>query len=417
MSVAMPATRQWVMYHSQYIGYLTYQDSGWLSIPDMPYTFVLTNKPVGVSGLVHLSVNVPSAFYINQDHPDYFRGILLSHNIVSFVNNDGKVTSSIKYTIHQNDNFTRYDQESLSGIKSFLNSESCNHFSFANISGYGQASMVITFTFPELNLDDVVNTLYGNNLTTPISLLNKDYLVAGRVHLGNGGTVLARSSDVTVKASDGTYGITGSISMGVDGNGRYVDSWGATAGHGYYNSDALLSCIVGPVGLSLQQMRSRIDLSKNVIMISQQKDGSLLYVANFTPSFFNTNPSASELSRTINGYKQLNADSNPDKAYNNSLHAMNDIFHNRLTQLAIWQPISIADPTVSDKAIDAIMAAIRDSLAKGDSVSLVGFGKFEVRDRAARKGRNPQTGAEIEIPATKVAAFKAGKLLKEAVQK
>ena len=63
------------------------------------------------------------------------------------------------------------------------------------------------------------------------------------------------------------------------------------------------------------------------------------------------------------------------------------------------------------------MAAIRDSLAKGDSVSLVGFGKFEVRDRAARKGRNPQTGAEIEIPATKVAAFKAGKLLKEAVQK
>ena len=351
MSVAMSATRQRVMYHSQYIGYVTYQDSGWLSIPDTPYTFVLTNKPVGVSGLVHLSVNVPSAFSINQGDPDHFRGILLSHNVFSFVNNDGKVTSSIKYTIQQNDNFTRYDQESLSGIKSFLNSESCNHFSFADISGYGQASMIITFTFPELNLDDVANTLYGNNLTTPISLLNKDYLVAGRVHLGNGGTVLTRSSNVTVKADNGTYGITGLMSMGVDSNGRYVDSWDATAGHGYYNPDALLSSVVGPVGLSLQQMRSRIDLSKNIIMISQQKDGSLLYVANFTPSFFSTNPNASELSRTINGYKQLNADSNPDKAYNNSLHAMNDIFHNRLTQLDIWQPISIADPTVSDTLI------------------------------------------------------------------
>lgn len=71
----------------------------------------------------------------------------------------------------------------------------------------------------------------------------------------------------------------------------------------------------------------------------------------------------------------------------------------------------------SDVAVDAIMNSIKDSLVKGESVALTGFGKFEVRDRAARKGRNPQTGEEIDIPATKVPAFKAGKLLREAVNK
>lgn len=67
-------------------------------------------------------------------------------------------------------------------------------------------------------------------------------------------------------------------------------------------------------------------------------------------------------------------------------------------------------------AVDAVFASIQDTLAKGDKVQLIGFGNFEVRDRAARKGRNPQTGAEIEIPASKVPAFKPGKALKEAVK-
>ncbi len=71
----------------------------------------------------------------------------------------------------------------------------------------------------------------------------------------------------------------------------------------------------------------------------------------------------------------------------------------------------------SDKVIDAIVKAITGSLAKGDKVTLVGFGSFEVRKRAARKGRNPQTGKEISIPARKVPAFKAGKALKDAVSK
>ncbi|MDQ0416709.1 MULTISPECIES: HU family DNA-binding protein [Thermoactinomycetaceae] len=66
-------------------------------------------------------------------------------------------------------------------------------------------------------------------------------------------------------------------------------------------------------------------------------------------------------------------------------------------------------------AVDATLNAITEALATGEKVQLIGFGNFEVRDRAARKGRNPQTGEEIEIPATKVPAFKPGKQLKDEV--
>ncbi|ANU19558.1 DNA-binding protein [Planococcus plakortidis] len=68
------------------------------------------------------------------------------------------------------------------------------------------------------------------------------------------------------------------------------------------------------------------------------------------------------------------------------------------------------------KAVDAAFEAIQDALTKGEKVQLIGFGNFEVRERAARKGRNPQTGAEIEIAASKVPAFKPGKALKDAVK-
>jgi len=67
----------------------------------------------------------------------------------------------------------------------------------------------------------------------------------------------------------------------------------------------------------------------------------------------------------------------------------------------------------AEKALNAVLSAIEDALKKGDKVQLVGFGTFEVKERAARKGRNPQTGQEIEIPASKVPVFKPGKLLKE----
>ena len=67
------------------------------------------------------------------------------------------------------------------------------------------------------------------------------------------------------------------------------------------------------------------------------------------------------------------------------------------------------------KALDGIIKVIRKALKGGDDVSLVGFGTFTVRKRAARTGRNPQTGATIKIKASKVPAFKAGKALKDAL--
>ncbi|MGB9804778.1 MULTISPECIES: HU family DNA-binding protein [Desulfofundulus] len=69
----------------------------------------------------------------------------------------------------------------------------------------------------------------------------------------------------------------------------------------------------------------------------------------------------------------------------------------------------------AEKAVSAVLAAIEEALARGDKVQLVGFGTFEIRERAARKGRNPQTGEEIEIAAARVPVFKAGKALRDAV--
>ncbi|ARI77246.1 MULTISPECIES: HU family DNA-binding protein [Halobacillus] len=68
------------------------------------------------------------------------------------------------------------------------------------------------------------------------------------------------------------------------------------------------------------------------------------------------------------------------------------------------------------QAVDSVFESIMDSLKDGEKVQLIGFGNFEVRERAARKGRNPQTGEEIEISASKVPAFKPGKALKDAVK-
>ncbi|MCJ8336862.1 MAG: HU family DNA-binding protein [Pseudomonadales bacterium] len=67
------------------------------------------------------------------------------------------------------------------------------------------------------------------------------------------------------------------------------------------------------------------------------------------------------------------------------------------------------------RALDATMAAITDTLTKGESVALVGFGTFSVKERAARTGRNPQTGAPIQIKAATLPTFKPGKALKDSV--
>jgi DNA-binding protein HU-beta len=67
------------------------------------------------------------------------------------------------------------------------------------------------------------------------------------------------------------------------------------------------------------------------------------------------------------------------------------------------------------RALDGMVDAITDAMKKGDTLSLVGFGTFSVKERAAREGRNPQTGETIQIKASKIPSFKAGKALKDAV--
>ena len=76
--------------------------------------------------------------------------------------------------------------------------------------------------------------------------------------------------------------------------------------------------------------------------------------------------------------------------------------------------VTIAD---AEKCLGAFMSNIEKALARGDKVTLVGFGTFETKRRNARDGRNPKTGETIKIPATTVPSFKAGKSLKEAVKK
>ena len=67
-------------------------------------------------------------------------------------------------------------------------------------------------------------------------------------------------------------------------------------------------------------------------------------------------------------------------------------------------------------AVECVLSSVTNALENGDSVSLIGFGTFKVADRKARQGRNPQTGEEIHIPASKVPKFTAGKALKDAVK-
>ena len=72
--------------------------------------------------------------------------------------------------------------------------------------------------------------------------------------------------------------------------------------------------------------------------------------------------------------------------------------------------------SAAGRALDALTDAVAVALKGGDSVSVIGFGTFSVKERAARMGRNPQTGESIEIAASKIPSFKAGKALKDAVQ-
>lgn len=97
---------------------------------------------------------------------------------------------------------------------------------------------------------------------------------------------------------------------------------------------------------------------------------------------------------------------------------MEDIFKMANKQDLIAEVAAKAGLTKKDaeKAVNAFGESVTEFLTKGEKVQLIGFGTFETRERAAREGRNPQTGAAIQIAATTVPAFKAGKALKDAVK-
>lgn len=82
-------------------------------------------------------------------------------------------------------------------------------------------------------------------------------------------------------------------------------------------------------------------------------------------------------------------------------------------RLAIQESISIAEAT---RQLNAVLQAIANGLTEGHKIGLTGFGKFEIKDRPARTGRNPATGLPMEIAASKTINFKAGKALKTAIQ-
>lgn len=81
---------------------------------------------------------------------------------------------------------------------------------------------------------------------------------------------------------------------------------------------------------------------------------------------------------------------------------------------AIAENASISK-TDAASALDGMITAITDALKNGDQVALIGFGSFSIKERAARTGRNPRTGEAIQIKASKIPSFKAGKALKDAV--
>lgn len=89
---------------------------------------------------------------------------------------------------------------------------------------------------------------------------------------------------------------------------------------------------------------------------------------------------------------------------------------NKSELIAKIQSKTVIDKKVMSNAIDALVESISEELVNGGTVQLVGFGTFSVKERAARTGRNPQTGEEIQIAASKVPSFKAGKAFKDAVK-
>lgn len=348
MSFNALSGNQPVFYKSQNIGYLSFQYADLDKASTDNFLFTLTSVPV-VSGIININFSAPGWFVLNANTAKNFRGVQKSNNVFSFVNNEGKTTSSLHLNI-QHAQFSRFDQEDLNWVKHRMAGDAAVHGMLTNTTGNGRSNVVLISTWPGLNIDEVAETLHGDNISKPLHLDVSNYEFGVHVYAANGETILNGMPSRSVSAA--VYGHTADSYM-VDSQDRYVDAVSGTPV--FMNSNSILQTVVFADDMSLQQMKKNADLSKNIIGISHQSDGSLLYFVNLTPDFFTSDVSDTDALNIANQTAVVNADIDPNKAAQNSVDVMKRIFHNRMRSLYIWQSIALSDPTLATKInVDSI---------------------------------------------------------------
>ena len=326
-----------VYYHEQLIGNLSYDlGKNWGNTNTIALNFTLTTKPNAI-GTIHLVGNYPGDIKVNLNRAANFRGIPLSHHTIKFVTNDGQTTTSLNFTVKQTQ-FSRWDQQDLNGIKNEIETESKNSvFEISQTGGDGRVGFVLNTYWPELDPDSVAEALHNDNVTTPVKTVNRTYLAAGRMSITNG-TLL---DDNFGKADGSQMGYTG-IAIGTDSQGHYLIHDNPAASY----TAKKLQIIHAAAGASLAQLKSMLDPTKDCLLISQQNDGSLLYLSNLTPTFFNSTLTDAQRLQDTNGFPTTNADSDPDRAAQISSDAIKNVFHNHSKYGSVWLWITLADPTV-----------------------------------------------------------------------
>ncbi len=337
MSFATTQNYKPVYYHEQLIGNLSYDfGKNWGNTNTIALNFTLTTKPNAI-GTIHLVGNYPGDIKVNLNWAANFRGIPLSHHTIKFVTNDGQTTTSLNFTVKQTQ-FSRWDQQDLNGIKNEIETEAKNSvFGIAQTDSDGSVGFTLNTYWPELDPDSVAEALHNDNVTTPVKTVNRTYLSAGRMSVANG-TLLDNNFS---KADGSQLGYTGGA-IGTDSQGHYLINDNPTASYAANK----LQIIHVAEGASLAQLKSMLDPTKDCLLISQQNDGSLLYLSNLTPTFFNSTLTDAQRLQDTNGFSTTNADSDPDKAAQISSDAIKNVFHNHPKYESVWLWTKLADPTV-----------------------------------------------------------------------
>lgn len=326
---------QWnapVQYNNQQIGTLTYDGSDrWPNTDSANLILTLTSKPDAV-GKIHLSAKYPGQAYFNINEAKNFRGVVESHNTVKFINNDGQETTSLDFNIKQ-PTYQHYSDEDLSQVQQMIYNESSGqNYHFSRVDSGGGVAIAVDTGWADLDPNSVAQHLHDNDLTTPVAKRERTYLSAGHLFVNSGnGTLLPRD--------DSQLGFTGD-GVGVDSQGHFLIAHNPADPYSQTKFD-----VIGHYrGLSLADLKAKLDPNKNSLLISQQGDGSLIYILNLLPSFFTVNPSDDDLKNDANNYFTVNADGDPDKAADNTANAIKNVFGNHQSINSIWLWSDLADP-------------------------------------------------------------------------